>query len=60
MQRFTDPLAGPSQHFQSGPSRLSLSRNHAQMYPQLSVIDVTTKTFFERMYLDLGLRKIAP
>jgi hypothetical protein len=29
--------------------------NHAQMCPQLSAIDVTEKTFFERLYLVLGL-----
>ena len=34
--------------------------NRAQMCPQLSAIDVTAKTFFERLYLVLGLRKIAP
>jgi len=28
--------------------------------PQLSAIDLTEKTFFERLYLVLGLRKIAP
>jgi len=30
------------------------------MCPQLSAIDVTTKTFFKRLYLVLRLRKIAP
>jgi len=34
--------------------------NRAQMCPQLSAIDVTAKTFFERLHLVLGLRKIAP
>jgi len=34
--------------------------NRAQMCPQLSAIDVTAKTFFERLCLVLGLRKIAP
>jgi len=34
--------------------------NSAQMCTQLSAIDVTTKTFFERLYLVLGMRKIAP
>ena len=34
--------------------------NDAQMCPQLSAIAVTEKTFFERLYLVLGLRKIAP
>ena len=33
--------------------------NRAQMCAQLSAIDVTEKTFFERLYLVLGLRKIA-
>jgi len=32
----------------------------AQMYPKLSTIDVTAKTFFERLYLVPGLRKFAP
>jgi len=34
--------------------------NRAQMCPQLSAIDLTAKTFFERLYLVLGLRKIVP
>jgi len=34
--------------------------NRAQMCAQLNAIDVTAKTFFERLYLVLGLRKIAP
>jgi len=32
--------------------------NRAQLCPQLSAIDVTAKTFFERLYLDLGLCEI--
>ena len=34
--------------------------NRAQMCLQLSTIDVTAKTFFERLYLVLGLCKIVP
>jgi len=34
--------------------------NRAQMCTQLSAIDVTARTFFERLYLVVGLRKIAP
>jgi len=34
--------------------------NRAQMCAQLSAIDVTARTFFERLYLVLGLCKIAP
>ena len=34
--------------------------NLAQMCTQLSAIDVTAKTFFERLYLFLGMRKIVP
>jgi hypothetical protein len=34
--------------------------NRAQMCSQLSAISVTAKTFFEHLYLVLGLRKIAP
>jgi len=33
--------------------------NRGYMWLQLSAIDMTEKTFFERMYLVLGLRKIA-
>jgi len=36
------------------------SNNLAQMRPKLSAIDMTGKTFFERLYLVLGLRKFAP
>jgi len=34
------------------------NRNHSQ--PQLSAIDVTEKTFFERLYLVPGLRPFEP
>jgi len=34
--------------------------NRGQSRPIMSAIDVTAKTFFERLYLVLGLRKIAP
>jgi len=34
--------------------------NRAQMCAHLSAIDVTAKTFFEHLYLVLGLQKIAP
>jgi len=34
--------------------------NRGQSRPMMSTIDVTLKTFFERLYLVLGLRKIAP
>ena len=34
--------------------------NRTQMCPQLSAIDVTAGTFFERLYLVLGLCKVVP
>ena len=34
--------------------------NRGQSRPIMSAIDLTAKTFFERLYLVLGLRKIAP
>jgi len=34
--------------------------NRAQMCPLLSAIDVTEKTFFERLYLVLGLGTFGP
>jgi len=34
--------------------------NRAQMCTQLSAIDVAAKTFFERLYLFQGMRKIVP
>ena len=34
--------------------------NHGQSRPMMSALHVTAKTFFERLYLVLGLRKIAP
>jgi len=33
--------------------------NRSQSRPMMSAIDVTAKTFFERLYLVVGLRKIA-
>ena len=32
----------------------------ANLWPMMSAINVTAKTFFERLYLVLGLQKIAP
>ena len=43
-------------------TRLSALSSHriCQMCPKLSAIDVTAKTFFERLYLVPELRKFAP
>jgi len=64
---FTSDLIGKSPNFSAAarvpglPTRhcARSCNNRAQMFAQLSAIDVTEKTFFERLYLVLGLQRFA-
>jgi len=43
--------------FETAQETVTIAANRGSI---VSAIDVTAKTFFERLYLVLGLRKIAP